>query len=233
MPLLTLSDASLAYGHVPLLDHADFQLDPGERVALIGRNGCGKSSLLRALAGTGGLDDGSVWLEPGVRLAYVPQEPPFDPELSVFEAVVAGMGEVSRLLAEYHAVSQAMASKRADQEALLERLHQLQSELEARQAWSFEAQAERVIQRFSLNAEARVGTLSGGQKKRLALAQALAVSPEILLLDEPTNHLDIAAIEWLEELLIGSNVAMVFVTHDRRFLVREATRIIELDWGKL
>ena len=137
MPLLTLSDASLAYGHVPLLDHADFQLDPGERVALIGRNGCGKSSLLRALAGTGGLDDGSVWLEPGVRLAYVSQEPPFDPELSVFEAVVAGMGEVSRLLAEYHAVSQAMATKRADQDALLERLHQLQSELEARQAWSF------------------------------------------------------------------------------------------------
>ncbi len=233
MPLLILSDASLAYGHVPLLDHADFQLDPGERVALIGRNGCGKSSLLRALAGTGGLDDGSVWLEPGVRLAYVPQEPPFDPELSVFEAVVAGMGEVSRLLAEYHAVSQAMATKRADQDALLERLHQLQSELEARQAWSFEAQAERVIQRFSLDAEARVGTLSGGQKKRLALAQALAVSPEILLLDEPTNHLDIAAIEWLEDLLTGSNVAMVFVTHDRRFLDRVATRIIELDRGKL
>ena len=233
MPLLTLSDASLAYGHVPLLDHADFQLDPGERVALIGRNGCGKSSLLRALAGTGGLDDGSVWLEPGVRLAYVSQEPPFDPELSVFEAVVAGMGEVSRLLAEYHAVSQAMATKRADQDALLERLHQLQSELEARQAWSFEAQAERVIQRFSLDAEARVGTLSGGQKKRLALAQALAVSPEILLLDEPTNHLDIAAIEWLEDLLTGSNVAMVFVTHDRRFLDRVATRIVELDRGKL
>ena len=233
MPLLILSDASLAYGHVPLLDHADFQLDPGERVALIGRNGCGKSSLLHALAGTGGLDDGSVWLEPGVRLAYVSQEPPFDPELSVFEAVVAGMGEVSRLLAEYHAVSQAMATKRADQDALLERLHQLQSELEARQAWSFEAQAERVIQRFSLDAEARVGTLSGGQKKRLALAQALAVSPEILLLDEPTNHLDIAAIEWLEDLLTGSNVAMVFVTHDRRFLDRVATRIIELDRGKL
>ena len=233
MPLLILSDASLAYGHVPLLDHADFQLDPGERVALIGRNGCGKSSLLRALAGLGALDDGAVWRQPGARLAYVAQEPPLDPALSVFEAVVAGMGEVSALLAEYHAVAQAMAARQDGQEALLERLHHLQGELEARQAWSFEAQAERVIQRFSLDAEAQVGTLSGGQKKRLALAQALAVSPEILLLDEPTNHLDIAAIEWLEDFLIGANVAMVFVTHDRRFLDRVATRIIELDRGKL
>ncbi len=233
MPHLILSDASLAYGHVPLLDHADFQLDPGERVALIGRNGCGKSSLLRALAGLGSIDDGHVWLQPGLRLAYVPQEPPFDPELSVFEAVVAGMGEVSALLAEYHAVSHAMSAAPEPHDTLLERLHQLQSELEARSAWSFEAQAERVIQRFSLDAEARVGTLSGGQKKRLALAQALAVSPDVLLLDEPTNHLDIAAIEWLEELLIASGMAILFVTHDRRFLDHVATRIIELDRGKL
>ena len=109
MPHLILSDASLAYGHVPLLDHAELQLDPGERVALIGRNGCGKSSLLRALAGQGSLDDGSVWRQPGIRMGYVPQEPPFDPSLTVFEAVVAGMGEVAALLAEYHAVSHAMA----------------------------------------------------------------------------------------------------------------------------
>ena len=233
MPHLILSDASLAFGHVPLLDHAEFQLDPGERVALIGRNGCGKSSLLRALAGQGALDDGSVWRQPGIRLGYVPQEPPFDPELTVFEAVVGGMGEVSKLLADYHAVSHAMAEPGADQAALLDRLHALQGELEARQAWSFESQAERVIQRFSLDADARVGTLSGGQKKRLALAQALAVTPDMLLLDEPTNHLDIAAIEWLEELLIGSTASIVFITHDRRFLDRVATRIVELDRGRL
>ena len=233
MPHLILSDASLAFGHVPLLDHAEFQLDPGERVALIGRNGCGKSSLLRALAGQGALDDGSVWRQPGIRMGYVPQEPPFDPELSVFEAVVAGMGEVSALLAEYHAVSHAMAEPGADQATLLDRLHALQGELEARQAWSFESQAERVIQRFSLDPDARVGTLSGGQKKRLALAQALAVTPDLLLLDEPTNHLDIGAIEWLEELLIGSPTSIVFITHDRRVLDRVSTRIVELDRGRL
>ncbi len=233
MPHLILSDASLAYGHVPLLDHADFQLDPGERVALIGRNGTGKSSLLRALAGQGLLDDGTVWREPGMRLGYVPQEPPFDPELTVFEAVVAGMGEVSALLAEYHAVAHAMAESADDHEALLDRLHHLQGELESRNAWSFEAQAERVIQRFSLDPDATVGTLSGGQKKRLALAQALAISPEMLLLDEPTNHLDIGAIEWLEEMLISSGVALVFITHDRRFLDRVSTRIVELDRGRL
>ena len=227
MPYLILSDASLAFGHVPLLDHAEFQLDPGERVALIGRNGTGKSSLLCALAGTGGLDDGTVWRQPGLRIGYVPQEPPFDPALSVFEAVVAGMGDLSKLLAEYHAVSHALGEADADHEKLLDRMQLLQTELEARDAWSFEAQAERVIQRFSLDADALVGTLSGGQKKRLALAQALAVSPELLLLDEPTNHLDIGAIEWLEEMLVSSGVTLAFITHDRRFLERVAT----LQWG--
>ncbi|WP_300455456.1 ATP-binding cassette domain-containing protein [Accumulibacter sp.] len=233
MPYLILSDASLAFGHVPLLDHADFQLDPGERVALIGRNGTGKSSLLCALAGSGGLDDGEVWRQPGLRVGYVPQEPPFAAELTVFEAVVAGMGDLSALLAEYHSVSHALAETEADHERLLERLQLLQSELDARHAWSYETQAERVIQRFSLDADARVGTLSGGQKKRLALAQALAVSPELLLLDEPTNHLDIDAIEWLEEMLVSSGVTLVFITHDRRFLERVATRIVELDRGRL
>ena len=233
MAHLVLSNASLAFGHVPLLDHADFQLDPGERVALIGRNGTGKSSLLRALAGEGPLDDGGVWRQPGIRMGYVPQEPPFDPEQSVFEAVVAGMGELSALLAEYHAVSHALGEPDADHETLLDRMHDLQTQLEARDAWSFEAQAEKVIQRFSLDPDARVGSLSGGQKKRLALAQALAISPDLLLLDEPTNHLDIAAIEWLEELLISSGTTLLFITHDRRFLDRVATRIVELDRGKL
>ncbi|MDR0440316.1 MAG: ATP-binding cassette domain-containing protein, partial [Candidatus Accumulibacter sp.] len=158
--------------------------------------------------------------------------PSFDPALSVFASVVAGMGEVSALLAQYHAVSQAMAEASAD-DALDERLHVLQGELEARDAWSFEAQAERVIRRFSLDPDAPVGTLSGGQKKRLALARALAATPDLLLLDEPTNHLDIGAIEWLEELLLSSGKSQVFVTHDRRFLDRLATRIVELDRGRL
>jgi ATP-binding cassette subfamily F protein uup len=233
MPLITLSQACLAYGHVPLLDHADFQLDAGERVALIGRNGSGKSSLLAALAGSGHLDDGDVWRQPGLRLAYVPQEPPLDPALTVFAAVVAGMGAATRLLAEYHAVSHRLAEPAADNEALLVELNRLQHELEALGAWSAASQAERAIERFGLDAEARVATLSGGQKKRLALAQALATNPDVLLLDEPTNHLDIAAIDWLEELLLGSTMSLLFITHDRRFLERVGTRIVELDRGRL
>ncbi|WP_265948337.1 ATP-binding cassette domain-containing protein [Dechloromonas sp. A34] len=236
MPYLKLSAACLAYGHVPLLDHADFLLDPGERVALIGRNGTGKSSMLAAMAagtGRGKLDDGEVWVQPGIRVGYVPQEPPFDPELSVFEAVVSGMGEASKLLAAYHEVSHQMADGTGDHEALLARMETLQHELEASGAWACEAQAEKVIDRFGLDPDARVGSLSGGQKKRLALAQALAVAPEVLLLDEPTNHLDIAAIEWLETMLIESNVCLFFITHDRSFLDRVCTRIVELDRGKL
>ena len=236
MPYLKLNDACLAYGHVPLLDHADFQLDPGERVALIGRNGTGKSSLLAALAagtGKGRLDDGEVWVQPGIRVGYVPQEPPFDPTMTVFQAVVSGMGETSALLAEYHDISHHLAEGQGDHDALLSRMDTLQHELESRGAWAYEAQAERVIDRFGLDPEARVGALSGGQKKRLALAQALAVAPEVLLLDEPTNHLDIAAIEWLENLLIETGVTLFFITHDRSFLDRVCTRIVELDRGKL
>ena len=236
MPYLKLNDACLAYGHVPLLDHADFQLDPGERVALIGRNGTGKSSLLAAMAagsGKGRLDDGEVWVQPGIRVGYVPQEPPFDAESSVFQAVVSGMGETSQLLAEYHEVSHRLSDGDADHEALLACMDKLQHELEARGAWAYEAQAERVIARFGLDPEARVGSLSGGQKKRLALAQALAVAPEVLLLDEPTNHLDIGAIEWLENMLIETGVTLLFITHDRSFLDRVCTRIVELDRGKL
>ncbi len=233
MPFLKFHRACLAYGHFPLLDAVDFQLDPGERVALIGRNGTGKSSLLAILAGHGRLDDGETWTQPGLRIGYVPQEPPFDPQLTVFQAVVAGMGELSKRLAEYHEVSHRLAETTGDHEALLGRMQTIQHELEAAGAWSYEARAEQVIARFALDPEARVGTLSGGQKKRLALAQALAVTPDVLLLDEPTNHLDIAAIEWLEEFLLDAKTTLLFVTHDRRFLDRLATRIVELDRGRL
>ena len=236
MPYLKLSAACLAYGHVPLLDHADFLLDAGERVALIGRNGTGKSSLLAALAagsGKGRLDDGEVWVQPGIRVGYVPQEPPFDSAATVFEAVISGMGEISKMLADYHEVAHRMAEGDGDHDALLARMETLQHDMEACGAWTYEAQAEKVIDRFGLDPDAGVGTLSGGQKKRLALAQALAVAPEVLLLDEPTNHLDIAAIEWLESLLIETGVTLFFITHDRSFLNRVCTRIVELDRGKL
>ncbi|GAB1393481.1 ATP-binding cassette domain-containing protein [Rhodocyclaceae bacterium] len=233
MPLIKLDNGHLAYGHVALLDAAEFQLDAGERVALIGRNGTGKSSLLSILAGRAPLDDGTLWTQPGLKLGYVPQEPPFDPDLTVFQAVVAGMGDTARLLADYHAVSHQMAEADADHATLLTRMETLQHEMEAHGVWAYEARAEQVIARFGLDADARVGTLSGGQKKRLALAQALAVAPEVLLLDEPTNHLDIAAIEWLEDFLLEGGVTLLFITHDRRFLDRLATRIIELDRGHL
>ncbi|MBU1235224.1 MAG: ATP-binding cassette domain-containing protein [Gammaproteobacteria bacterium] len=233
MPLISLSQASLAFGHVALLDRVDLQLDAGERVALIGRNGSGKSSLLSALAGDTTLDDGSIWRQPGLRLAYVPQESRFDEGGTVFEAVVAGMGEAARLLTEWHAVSHRMAGPAIDHDSLLEQLERLQHELEALGAWSAASQAERAIERVGLDGDAQVETLSGGQKKRLALARALASEPQVLLLDEPTNHLDLAAIEWLEELLLGGNLSLLFVTHDRRFLDRLATRIVELDRGIL
>ena len=237
MPLVSVTGACLAFGHVPLLDHADFQLDPKERVALVGRNGTGKSSLLKAIGGTGALDDGTVWRAPTVRLGYVPQEPELNPEHTVFEAVVAGMGEISAVLARYHAVSHDLSEGLGDTEKELHELHELQVKLEAMGAWTFASDADRVIVRFGLDPDAKVATLSGGQKKRLALASALATSPDVLLLDEPTNHLDIDAIRWLEDLLVESSeksgVAIVLITHDRRFLDRVATRIVELDRGKL
>ncbi len=229
MPLISLARGHLAYGDVALLENVEMLLDAKERVALIGRNGSGKSSLLAALAGARQLDDGEIWRAPGVRIGHVPQEPELVETQTVFESIVGGMGDVSTLVGDYHKVSHQLGDADADTDALLARLHDLQASLEAIDAWSYVSQAERTIQQFALDAEASVGTLSGGQKKRLALAS----SPDVLLLDEPTNHLDIDAIAWLEELLLGSAVTLMFITHDRRLLDRLATRVIELDRGKL
>ncbi len=233
MPLITVTRGSLAYGDVALLESVDLKLDAGERVALIGRNGSGKSSLLAALADVRQLDDGEIWRAPGIRIAHVPQEPELDDSVTVFESIVGGMDEISALMGEYHNISHLLGESGAETEKLLVRLHALQSSLELLDAWSYVAQAERAIQRFGLDAESGVGTLSGGQKKRLALARALAGSPDVLLLDEPTNHLDIDSIAWLEDFLLGSSVTLLFVTHDRRLLDHLATRVIELDRGIL
>jgi len=233
MPYITLDKACLAFGHFALLDRADFQLDEGERVGLIGRNGGGKSSMMRVIAAQGTLDDGLVWRAPTARICYVSQEPVLDPDDSVFDAVAKGLGTIQKLLHEYHHVSHAMSEPGADVDKLLEHMQQLQTQLEDQGGWSLQARIETAISKLDLIAEKRVGDMSGGQRKRVALAQALVAEPDVLILDEPTNHLDFSSIEWLEGLLNNFAGAVLFVTHDRRFLDNVATRIVELDRGRL
>lgn len=233
MPYITLDNASLAYGHHALLDHASFQLDEGERVGLIGRNGAGKSSLLKVIAGTAKLDDGTVWRAPSARIVYVPQEPELNPVHTIFEAVAEGLGALQQTLVDYHQVTHDMGQPGADIEALMSRMQALQHDLDAQNGWAAQSRVEAVLSRLNLDADALISTLSGGWRKRVALGRALVAEPEVLLLDEPTNHLDLSAIEWLEDLLLGFNGSVLFITHDRRFLDRLATRITELDRGKL
>ena len=231
MPLITLEHAFLAFGAAPLLDQADLMLDSGERVALIGRNGTGKTSLLNVVAGNQALDGGTLWRSPGLRVTLVAQEPQLEPTLTVFEAVAAGLGEVQQTLLDYHHTAHrlGLSSTPAD----LQRLHELQHALERADGWRINSRVDALIDRLQLPADALVAELSGGVRKRVAIAQALSIDPQVLLLDEPTNHLDIGAIEWLQGLLNAFAGAVLFVTHDRRFLDEVATRVIELDRGKL
>lgn len=230
MPLLTLENACLAFGDVALLDRSELVLEPGEKIALIGRNGAGKSSLLRALAGAARLDDGMVWRQPGLKLAYVAQEPDFALDRDVFATVAEGVGDAARLIAEYHAATNALIQ---GDESALGRMAELQHQLEAGDGWSLHHKVEQVIDRLKLDGTTLVSSLSGGGIKRVALARALAGEPDLLLLDEPTNHLDVEAIGWLEELIRGYRGSVVVITHDRAFMDNVATRIIELDRGRL
>lgn len=231
MPLLTLENACLAFGHVELLDHASFQLDAGERVALIGRNGSGKSSLLRACAGQAALDDGLLWREPGLRVAYVPQEPEFSLEQDVYSVVAEGLGDIAGKLVAYHAAMQSLGSNPDD--AAMAELEALQHDIEAADGWRLGQRVDEILVRVGLDGAARADALSGGGIKRVALARALVSEPDLLLLDEPTNHLDLDGILWLEGLIRDFRGAVVVITHDRVFLDNVATRIIELDRGSL
>ena len=232
MPLIQLSEVSLAFGHVPLLDHVDLVIEPGRRIGLIGRNGTGKSSLLRVIEGTSKCDDGKVWRAPDLKLATVSQEPLFEPGLTVFEAVAEGLGKGNQLLVEYHAAAHAFAEDH-ENEALAARMHELQEQLDATNGWSLQHKVDSTLTRLSLDPDRKVDELSGGLKKRVALARALVLEPGLLLLDEPTNHLDVASIEWLEGVMQSYPGSVLFVTHDRSFLDSVANEIIELDRGYL
>jgi len=237
MPLLQLSQLSLAYGHVPLLDRVDLVVEPGERIGLIGRNGTGKSSLLKIIEGLAAADDGKLWRAPQLKLASVSQEPGFRPGQSVFEAVAEGLGQGTKLLVDYHAATHALAahggSEHAHDVGLMERMQQLQEALDASDGWSLQHKIEATLSRLQLPEDEPVADLSGGLKKRVALARALVMAPDLLLLDEPTNHLDFTAIEWLEETLLAFPGSVLVVTHDRRFLDSVVLRIVELDRGRL
>ncbi|MDX1900453.1 MAG: ATP-binding cassette domain-containing protein [Gammaproteobacteria bacterium] len=227
--LISIDNVSLAFGLDMLLDRAHLQIASSERICLIGRNGAGKSSLLKIIEGTQQPDSGSVWRKPGLKISRLAQELPNNITGTVFEYVAEGLSETGKLLAAYHALTQQTSMTQSD----LNQLEHLQHLIDANHGWHFEQEITSTLKRLSLDPDPKVMELSGGWQRRAALARALVTSPEILLLDEPTNHLDIETIQWLEDQLLASKVGLVFVTHDRSLLQRLATRIIELDRGQL
>jgi ATP-binding cassette subfamily F protein uup len=231
MSLLRTRNLHLSYGHQPLLDGVDFAIDAGERVCLVGRNGCGKSTFLKVLEGRTAPDDGLVERRQGLTIASLEQALPIGVTGTVFDCVATGLGELGQLIADYYHLSQQLAEQPAD--GLLEQLESTQHRLEALGGWTLELQVETVLSRLALNADARVENLSGGIQRRALLARALVANPDLLLLDEPTNHLDVESIEWLENFLLDFPGTLLFITHDRSFLTRLATRIIDLDRGAL
>ncbi len=229
MPLIRLKDVSIAYGTHALLDKAEFQLDPGERVGLLGRNGEGKSTLMKIIAGYIPPDSGEVWRQPELKISWLEQSPELDDSETIYQAVASGLGSLGQVIKQYHDALQQMDGS----EQSLTALGELQHKLEADNGWHFQQRVEAVLSKLDLPADVQVSTLSGGWKRRVALAKALVTDPEVLLLDEPTNHLDFDSIAWLEEQILNFSGAVLFVTHDRTFLQKLATRIVDLDRGQL
>src|SRR3954469_1250929 len=231
MALLGMQDVSIAFGGPPVLDRATFHVERGERVCLLGRNGAGKSTIMRLLDGTMLPDSGDVVRQVGTTVTRLEQEVPDDVAGSIFDVVAAGLGEAGRLLARYHDAAHRAAIDSSDR--ALRELDTLHHALDAANAWEMQTRVDTVLSHLSLDPDAMFADASGGRKRQALLARALVRNPDVLLLDEPTNHLDIEAIEWMETFLVDRGVTLLFVTHDRAFLRRLATRIVELDRGRL
>lgn len=231
MALLNLSNAYLGFGDHPLLDHTELHIELNERVCLVGRNGAGKSTLMKVLAGEVQLDDGKLIFEKDIVVNRLEQDPPRHIQETVFDYVAEGIAHLSELLKQYHHISQQMLTDYSDD--LLAKLSAVQAQLEHSNGWQFENRIQDTLKLLELDPEKRLCELSGGWVRRAALARALVADPDILLLDEPTNHLDVEAITWLENLLLDFKGSIIFISHDRSFIRKMATRIVDLDRGKL
>ncbi|OOR99604.1 ABC transporter ATP-binding protein [Haemophilus paracuniculus] len=231
MALLNLSNAYLGFGDHPLLDHTELHIEAGERVCLVGRNGAGKSTLMKVLAGEVQLDDGKLIFEKDIVVTRLEQDPPRHIQGSVFDYVAEGISHLSDLLKQYHHISQQMQTDYS--ETLMSQLSAVQAQLEHNNGWQFENRIQDTLRLLELNPDSDLSELSGGWLRRAALARALVADPDILLLDEPTNHLDVDAIAWLENLLLDFKGSIIFISHDRAFIRKMATRIVDLDRGKL
>ena len=230
MPLLTLRNIQLSYGAAPLLHGVELSIDKGERLCLVGRNGAGKSTLMKVIAGEVTADDGQIEKPQGLTIARLVQEVPADTDGSVYDVVAQGLGDIGALLAEYTHLGHELGN---GDDNVLDRFTHLQGEIDSRNGWELAQRVETILSRLQLDGDQQFSGLSGGMKRRVLLAQSLVQAPDILLLDEPTNHLDIEAIDWLEEFFKSWSGTLIFITHDRAFVRALATRIIELDRGKL
>jgi ATP-binding cassette subfamily F protein uup len=231
MPLVTLQDIYLSYGQPPLIDRINLVIEPGERICLIGRNGAGKSTLLKILTGQVTADEGVLKRAAGVKIAQLEQSVPHDATGSVFDVIAEGLGEEGKLAARYHHLILQLGSDPSDK--VMNELEEVQSELERVDGWDINQRVEAIVTTMELNPDVDISSLSGGYKRRVLLARALVCKPDLLLLDEPTNHLDIDAIQWVEQFLLKWEGALLFISHDRRFMNNLATRFVEIDRGQL